>query len=148
MDFANNRRTSGGPDRRLMPRGGRRLSDVPGSYPPVLVGESDEGARRVFVRALERFGFQILEAATGEEALALAQGCLPSVVVAELTLPRDDAFQAYVRARRIPYVVTVTTDEGVVPQGAVAVLEKPFPLSALLNAVLQVLRTGHSPVAA
>jgi DNA-binding response OmpR family regulator len=102
----------------------------------------------VFTRGLARFGFRVVEAATGEEALALAVEASPSVVVAELTLPRDDELQAFIRAHRIPYIVTTTNDFGVAPADAVAVLEKPFALSALLAEVFRVLRTNGAPVAA
>jgi DNA-binding response OmpR family regulator len=131
-----------------MARGGRRDSDMPGRYPPVLVGDSDDGARRVIARGLQRSGFQVLEAAAGEDALALAEAHSPSIVIAESTLPRDDAFQSYMRLRGLPCIVTVTNDEGVVLPDAAAVLEKPFSLKTLLNEVFRVLRAGHAPVAA
>jgi DNA-binding response OmpR family regulator len=80
--------------------------DVPGRYLPVLVADSDDGARRPCVRYLEQFGFQVEEATTGEAAVAIVEMCHPQVAIAELTLPRDDAFQARVREHGIPYVVT------------------------------------------
>ena len=123
-----------------MPRGGRRNGDAPGQYPPLLVGDSDSGSRRVFRLLFERLGFRVLEAAAGEEALALAEAHLPCVVIAESTLPRDDNFQAYVRAHRIPCIATVTNEQGTVPPQAVAVLEKPFALSELQREVFRVLR--------
>jgi DNA-binding response OmpR family regulator len=128
--------------RRQVPRGGRRATDIAGRFPPVLVGDSDERARRVFVRALDRFGFDVIEAADGEEALRLVETCSPGAVIAELTLPRDDRFQDYVRSHGIPYIVTVTTDVSSPPDGVVAVLEKPFSLDVLLDAVFGVLRSG------
>ncbi len=143
-----NRRDTGAADRRAIPRGGRRTTDVPGRYPPVLVGDSDEGARRVFARGLERFGFQVIEAATGEEALAHAEEYGPLVVIAESTLPRDDGLQEYIRSNRVPYIVTVTNSDALAPPDAAAVLEKPFPLMTLLHEVFRVLRTGHAPAAA
>jgi CheY-like chemotaxis protein len=142
-----NRRESPTPDRRMMPRGGRRGLDGNGQYPPVLIGDSDDGARRVFVLGLKRFGFQVLEAAAGEHALTLAQEAAPRVVITEATLPRDDRFQEYVQAQGIPCIVTVTNAEGVVPPHAAAVLEKPFSLKELLNEVFRVLRGGHTPAA-
>ena len=146
--ISDNRRQSPAPDRRMMPRGGRRDSDVNGQHPPVLVGDSDPSARRVLTRALERFSFRVVEAATGEDALALALESSPSVVVAESTLPRDDELQAFIRANSIPYIVTTTNDLGVVPADAVAVLEKPFPLEDLMAQVFRVVRTNGAPVAA
>lgn len=126
-------------DRRRVPRGGRRVLDVPGRYPPVLVADSDDGARRPCVRYLDRLGFQVEEAATGEAAVAIVEMAHPRVAIAEVTLPRDDEFQARVRERGIPYIVMATDDIGVVPPEAAAVLIKPFPLAALLTEVRRVL---------
>jgi DNA-binding response OmpR family regulator len=136
MDPAERRQAD---DRRCVPRGGRRALDMPGRYPPVLVADSDDGARRPCVRYLDRFGFLVEEAATGEAAVAIVDTCHPHVVIAELTLPRDDELQARVRERGIPYIVTATNDIGFVPPGAAAILMKPFPLGALLNEVRRVL---------
>jgi CheY-like chemotaxis protein len=141
------RRRAAASDRRGASRGGRRQTDSPGEYPPVLVADSDAGSRRVFTTALQRFGFQVLDAVAGEDALALAEAYTPAAVIAEATLPRDDDFQAYLRERRIPYIVTVTNDEGTVPADATAVLEKPFELPDLLREVFRVLRGGRTPAA-
>ena len=141
------RRVSAG-DRRARPRGGRRQRDVPGRYPPVLVADSDDRVRRVMARGLERCGFDVVEAARGETALELARRRSPRVVVAEATLPRDDEFQTYVQLNRIPCIVTITNDEGVVPPGTAAVLEKPFSLPVLLGEVFRVLRSGTTQTAA
>jgi len=100
------------------------------------------------VRLLDRFGFEVLEAATGEEALAIVAGSAPRAVIADVTLPRDERFQDYVRSHSIPYIVTVTTDDGVVPPDAVAVLEKPFSRDTLLTAIFRVLRGAPSPITA
>ena len=134
-------RSESRPDRRRVPRGGRRAGDVPGKFPPVLVADSDDGARRPCVRYLERFGFQVEQATTGEAAAAIVEQCRPQVAVAELTLPRDDAFQRLLQTRGIPYIATASTDNPIVPSGVAAVLFKPFPLEALLADVRRVLRS-------
>jgi DNA-binding response OmpR family regulator len=130
------------PNRRRVPRGGRRALDVPGRYPPVLVADSDDGARGVCVRCLERFGFQVEQAATGEAVVAIVERCRPHVAIAELTLPRDDEFQARMRAHGIPYIATATNGSAFVPPEVAAVLMKPFPLAALLNEVRRVLTSS------
>ncbi len=142
-----NRRGSRSSDRRAVLRGGRRTHDKPGAYPPILVADSDDGARRVLTLALARFGFEVLAAATGEDALAFVEFRTPCAAIAELTLPRDDAFQARVRIGDVPYIVTVTNDEQAPPSYAVAVLEKPFSLDVLMAAVFRVVRSPRSPVA-
>src|SRR6266480_2418028 len=46
-------------DRRRVPRGGRRPTDRPGKYPPVLVAESYDGVRMSCARYLDRFHFHV-----------------------------------------------------------------------------------------
>ena len=52
------------PDRRRVPRGGRRTTDRTGLHPTILVADSYEGARRPCARYLDRFHFQVVEAST------------------------------------------------------------------------------------
>ena len=106
----------------------------------MVVADSDDGARRVCARYLNRFGFQVEEATTGEAAVAIIGTCHPHVAIGELTLPRDDAFQARIREQGIPYIVTATSDVGIVLPDATAVLVKPFPLAELLQEVRRALR--------
>jgi DNA-binding response OmpR family regulator len=89
---------------------------------------------------LNRFGFDVAEANTGEGALAVLEACRPHVAIAELTLPRDDEFQLRVRTATIPYIVTTTNDTLAAPPDAVSVLMKPFSLQTLLEEVRRSLR--------
>jgi DNA-binding response OmpR family regulator len=126
-------------DRRRVPRGGRRARDVPGRHPPVLIADTDDGARRPFVRYLDWFGFQVEEAATGEAAVTIVETRHPKLAIADLTLACDDAFRKGVRERGIPYILTATHDTGFFPPEAAALLMKPFPLALLLEEVRRVL---------
>jgi len=130
-------------DRRRMPRGGRRPFDAPGRYPPVLIADSDEGARRPCVRYLDHFGFQVEEAATGAAAVSIIARSRPRVAIAEVTLPHGEGFRTRVRDLGIPYIVTATDDSGAVLPDASAVLLKPFHLAALLHEVRRVLRASE-----
>jgi CheY-like chemotaxis protein len=140
-------------DRRRVPRGGRRETDRPGKYPPVLVAESYEGVRRCCVRYLNRFHFQVAEAADGEEALRQITAEPPRVVLAELNLPSMSAShlarwlsQSW-RTRQIPVIVlagdldpsdtSAFEDFRTVVAG---VLVKPFTLGAMLDEVRRVIR--------
>src|SRR5437764_2099494 len=98
-------------DRRRVPRGGRRIIDRAGKHPPVLVAESYEGVRKSCVRYLERFNFQVVEAADGEQALTQIAAEPPQVILAELNLPAMPAWrlsqwllQSW-RTRQIPLIV-------------------------------------------
>jgi DNA-binding NtrC family response regulator len=128
-------------DRRRVPRGGRRPTDRAGRYPPVLVADSDEFARRPLVSYLKLFGFQVDEAANSHDVTTAIERSQPHVIIAELTLPASARLRTlFTAARRIPVIVTTTdTDIPVSPQAS-GLLMKPFPLTALLDEVRGVLR--------
>jgi len=137
-------------DRRRVPRGGRREYDRPGCYPPVLIADSYDGARRPCVRYLARFNFDVAEATNGEDALSQIASTTPRVIVAESTLPAMPAdrlcqwlAQGW-RTREIP-VIVVAADFDVRRQmpGVAAVLVKPFSLETMLVEVRRVLRESQ-----
>ena len=128
-------------DRRRVPRGGRRTTDRPGRYPPLLVADSDDGARRPCVRYLRLFGFQVEEARTGDDAVAAIDAVQPQVIVTELTLPSAERLtERLTQDVRIPVIVTATDAASPIPPQAVAGLVKPFPLATMLEEVRRVLR--------
>lgn len=129
-----------GSDRRRAARGGRRASDLPGQYPPVLVADSDDGVRRVCVRYLHQFGFQVAEARTGGEAAAALDASRPQVAITELDLASTSRFRARLpKDLHIPVIVMTTDEAAPVPPDAAGVLIKPFALATLLHEVRRVL---------
>jgi len=72
-----------GPDRRKLPRGGRREEDVPGFAPLVLVVGKGETALSQSEAVLARLKFAVTTSGTVEEALRVMSGIRPDVVVAE-----------------------------------------------------------------
>jgi hypothetical protein len=74
---------SRGPDRRRLPRGGRRVGDVPGFAPLVLVVGKGETAMAQSEAVLARLKFAVTTSGTVEEALRVMSGIRPDVVVAE-----------------------------------------------------------------
>ena len=72
-----------GPDRRKVPRGGRRATDVAGSAPLVLVLGRGESAVAQAETVLARLKFAVTTTGTVEEALRIMEGIRPDVVVAE-----------------------------------------------------------------
>lgn len=134
------RRGAGGADRRRVPRGGRRATDLPGQYPPVLIVDSSDEARSPCVRYLKRFGFQVEEATSGEQAVAAMDAVQPHVIVAELAPHSGSPLMTRLAENpRIPLIVTATDDASPVPPRAAAALFKPFSLAALLREVRRVL---------
>ena len=72
-----------GPDRRRLPRGGRRAQDVAGFAPLVLVVGKGETAVAQSEAVLARLKFAVTRSGTVEEALRVMAGIRPDVVVAE-----------------------------------------------------------------
>jgi DNA-binding response OmpR family regulator len=140
------------PDRRRVPRGGRRPTDRPGKYPSVLVAESYGGVRVSCARYLDRFNFQVAEAADGEEALKQIAAEPPQVILAELNLPAMSAARLAQwlsqnwRTRQIPVIVlTGDMDPSEAPVDdfrnvLAGMLMKPFTLRAMLDEIRRVMR--------
>jgi len=138
-------------DRRRVPRGGRREYDRAGRYPPVLVADSYEGARRPCVRYLDRFKFDVAEAANGEDALKHIVSVPPRLILTEWTLPTMPAdrlcqwlAQGW-RTRDIPVIVVAADYDARREMPSVAaILIKPFSLETMLTEVRRVLRQSSS----
>ncbi len=104
---------------------------------------------------LEPEGFQVLEAADGAAALAVARERLPDVVLLDLNIPGESGAEVLRRIKEDPatsgvrvIVVTATGEEGrrpAVELGADGYFTKPFSPPALLGTVERVLgRQGGS----
>jgi ribosomal protein S16 len=72
-----------GPERRRLPRGGRRAEDVGGFAPLVLLVGRGESVIVQSETVLARLKFAVATSATVEEALRVMEGIRPDVVVAE-----------------------------------------------------------------
>ena len=78
--------------------------------PRVLVAEDHEDTRQLLRLLLERGGFDVLEAADGEEAVRLAESARPDLVLLDGGLPRLDGLAVTRRVRerdaapRVPIV--------------------------------------------
>jgi two-component system cell cycle sensor histidine kinase/response regulator CckA len=112
----------------------------------VLVVDDDERVRIIAVRMLEAFGFQIVEAADGQEAL----DCFRSnpdgfrLVLLDLTMPRMNGEEAFREIRTIRpdqrvilmtgYSATEVTNR-FAGKGLAGFLQKPFHMAELLARV-------------
>ena len=72
-----------GPERRRLPRGGRRAEDAEGFAPLVLVVGTGQAAMQRAEAVLARLKFAVTTSPTVEEALRVMSGLRPDVVVAE-----------------------------------------------------------------
>jgi two-component system, cell cycle response regulator DivK len=62
--------------------------------PVVLLAEDNEDTRRVYGLILRHYGYQVEEAANGEDAVALARSGHPNLVLMDIGLPGLDGWQA------------------------------------------------------
>ena len=114
----------------------------------VLVVDDEPIVREVIVRYLERDGHRILEAATGDEAVALLERDPPSLVVLDVMLPGIDGFELCRRIRAssdLPIVLLTALGEETdrivgLELGADDYLTKPFSPRELAVRVRNLLR--------
>jgi CheY-like chemotaxis protein len=77
----------------------------------VLIVEDNEFSRDALSRRLQRRGYQIAIAADGEQAVSVAQGTMPDLILMDLGLPGVDGWTAttqlkgHAATRHIPIIV-------------------------------------------
>jgi signal transduction histidine kinase/CheY-like chemotaxis protein len=115
----------------------------------VLIADDRESNRDILARMLGGFGFEVLEARDGAEALEVYEERRPRIVLMDLAMPVIDGFEAIraIRAREaasrlspafIMAVTASTLEEDrskVMDAGADGFLRKPFKLPELLAAL-------------
>jgi two-component system, cell cycle response regulator DivK len=118
--------------------------------PLVLVVDDYQDAREMYAECLGACGFSVLEAETGDEAVAKALEKLPDVIVMDLSLPGMDGWTAtrtlktHDRTRGIPVVALTGHGRADAPGAARAAgcdvfLIKPCLPDAMVAAVRQVM---------
>lgn len=123
------------------------------SNPTILVVDDEPAIRRFLTPFLAAEGYAVIEAATGREALALAESHDPDVILLDLGLPDLDgeevlrALPMWRRARVIVLSVRSRERDKVtaLDLGASDYLTKPFSLAELAARIRVCLRRG--PVA-
>ena len=60
--------------------------------PRILVADDDDGLRQLLRLILAREGFEVFEAANGEQALALAVDVNPAVILLDVMMPGLDGY--------------------------------------------------------
>jgi two-component system KDP operon response regulator KdpE len=113
-----------------------------------LVIDDEPQIRRVLRVGLERNGYSVLLAASGEEGLDMAALHPPDIVILDLTIPGTDGFEVCRRLRewsKVP-VIVLSVREGdqekvrALDLGADDFLTKPFSLDELLARIRAVHR--------
>jgi signal transduction histidine kinase/CheY-like chemotaxis protein/HAMP domain-containing protein len=70
------------------------------SAAPVLVVEDDPGTRQMFVRMLEKEGWNALEAENGRVALQKMEHTKPGLIMLDLMMPEMDGFEFIIEIRK------------------------------------------------
>ncbi len=60
--------------------------------PRILVADDDDGVRQLMKLIFSREGFEVIEAANGEQALARAADSLPNVILLDIMMPDMDGY--------------------------------------------------------
>jgi two-component system KDP operon response regulator KdpE len=113
-----------------------------------LVIDDEPQIRRALRAGLERSGYEVLTAATGEEGLDLAALHPPDVVILDLAMPGMDGFEVcrHLREWSQAPIIVLSVREGEADKiraldlGADDYLTKPFGLGELLARIRAVLR--------
>jgi DNA-binding response OmpR family regulator len=118
--------------------------------PVILAADDDPDIRELVAFRLERSGYTVLQAADGEEALALALKHTPDLAVLDVMMPKMDGFEVVRRLRaeettkHMPIIMLTAraqdsdVEEGF-ESGADDYLRKPFSpqeLRARVQAIL------------
>jgi two-component system, cell cycle sensor histidine kinase and response regulator CckA len=132
-----------------LPAASRRPAAKPG-HETILLVEDDAAVRRSIHRILAAFGYQVLEAANGNEALRVSSGHIGAVdlLLTDLVMPglngREVARQVREQRPNLPVLFISGYDRGHLPDGTkeeagLIVFRKPFTGSALASKVREVL---------
>jgi CheY-like chemotaxis protein len=125
---------------------------APAPSPLVLVVDDEKATRELIARGLQREGFRVLSAATGEEALRLAREKRPDAISLDVLMPGMDGWtvlrslKAEPLTASIPVVMVSMLDDRDIGHalGAADYLTKPFDREKLVLA-LRRFRQGSSP---
>jgi two-component system chemotaxis response regulator CheY len=124
--------------------------------PVVLIADNEPTLLELFREVLADDRLRVLTAANGREALALAETCVPDVLVTDVVMPRLDGFGLVGAVRRlypdVPVIIMTgdatyqnrPIEDLAVEVGAVATFMKPFDLADLHQAVRRVVSAGEA----
>jgi len=119
----------------------------------VLVVEPDEPVARMLARALETAGYEVLQAASGLEALVQLRSAHPSLVILDVESPNQDAWQTLElinQSKDRAAVMAIGSGRQQLEQarqrGTQAFMEKPLDWPALLELLGQLLGGNGSRI--
>ncbi|QNN21030.1 response regulator [Planctomycetales bacterium ZRK34] len=126
------------------------------SIAKLLIADDDDRLRRGIAMRLNADGYDVIEAADGAEALALARTELPDILILDVHMPAGDGLtvldrlDASATLGAIP-AIYISGDhapwlrQAVEKRGAAALVHKPFTAGDLIEAIR--LLSGEMPTA-
>lgn len=127
----------------------KEASALSGAHGKVLVVEDEEPIRELVSTALRFRGYEVVEAATGAEAISAARNVHPELIILDVMLPDVDGFTICRKIRAggdtVPVVFLTARDDPADKRtgftgGADDYLTKPFSLEELVFRVEAILR--------
>lgn len=121
--------------------------------PRILVVEDQEDNRRILHDLLVSAGYEVIEAATGEDGVLAAERHRPDLILMDIQLPGLDGYEATRRIKANPAlrgipIIAVTSyalsgdDRKAFEAGCAAYVSKPFSPRELLAKVREYLAEG------
>jgi DNA-binding response OmpR family regulator len=129
---------------------------MPDSSPTILLVDDEDAVRTVLAFPLERDGYQVVQAADGEEALEKFDAQAVDLVVLDIMLPRLDGLEVCKRLRAkstVPIIMLTARDDELdkvigLELGADDYITKPFSIREFRSRVRALLRRARAPHAA
>src|SRR5690606_21806369 len=122
----------------------RSETDLGNRSPTILIAEDHLDSRDAMRALLEAFGYHVLEAVNGREAVDIALDRHPDLILMDIMMPELDGFEAtrelrrHDRTQRIP-IIAVTAMEGAhqlaIQAGANDYVRKPVDIRRLVAKV-------------
>ena len=120
----------------------------------ILVVDDEEANRRLLRAILEPLGYEVQEAADGDEALSSLAESTPDLVLLDLMMPRRDGYsvcreiKSDSRTRLVPVIILTTLDQmqdklKAIELGADDFLNKPFHTLELTTRIRSLLSLKH-----
>lgn len=114
--------------------------------PRILVVDDSPTEVFRFKEMLNKYGYEVIEAMSGEEGIQMAKNILPDLILMDIVMPGINGFQATRQITRdnltnhIPIIIVSTKDQETdrvwgKRQGAVDYLTKPIGEKQLIDAI-------------
>jgi len=119
----------------------------------IFVVEDDENIREIVIYALQSAGFEAIGYETGEELLTAMDAGIPSLIILDIMLPKDDGLtilkklRKTAKTKKLPVIMLTAKNSEYdkvkgLDMGADDYISKPFGVMELIARVNAVLRRG------